>query len=344
MPFIPPYEIETQQSGSGSLSTSTEGLVSRDVNLRWTVHSMESYEAAEFKGNELAPLYYNGHRRTSLTPRPLGGGWYEIEAVYANAGVNAYQGVTWEGALYLNADGVTVVPASLSVDSTAKQEHITSAISFEDGDGIGQQKYARDGETAPNAYGAINVSGGRVGGVDRTVPTFAWTETWLVPAWYLVTKATEEPDASNSMMKDAGGASTPYANRLSDLSGSVNNEEFRGYPGGEVVFLGARFDTNRSSTMVPVSFSFSREKNLTDFKVGDIKVDYKDGQDHIDIVYEDVSESGSAVKRPKYVYVSQIAPRVDFNELMIGKDWPRFYLVGATSFKHPMVDSQKNLA
>ena len=52
---------------------------------------MADYAKAETKAAELAPLYYDGHRRTSLTPRPVGAGWYEIEATYGNTGIDKYQ-------------------------------------------------------------------------------------------------------------------------------------------------------------------------------------------------------------------------------------------------------------
>ena len=339
MATFPPNDIERIDSGSGQVSTSTDGLMSRDVTMRWLVHSIENYAAAETKAATLAPLYYDGHVRTSLTPRPVGNGWYEIEATYGNAGIEAYPdnfGLSGPG-------GVKMIPAGLSVDTTTKNEHITTAWVDNDGDKPICTGYAETGQTAPDSEGAINVSGGRVGGIDVAVPSFSWTETWLVPAWYLVNGKKPEQAAIATSPGDPG-LSTPYGIRLHDMGGSVNKEVFRSFKAGEVMFLGAKFDTNRSSTLVPVSYAFTATANRTNFKIGNVTVAKKDGQDYMWISYADASASGSAVKRARYVYVDQTAPRKSFTDLEIGTFWPRFYLVGGEKFTQPMNDEAKGQA
>ena len=338
MPTLPPETIERIDSGSGQVSTSTDGLMSRDVSMRWLVHSIENYAAAETKAAELAPLYYDGHVRTSLVPRPVGNGWYEIEATYGNAGIEAYPdefGIEGPG-------GVKMIPAGLSVDTSTKTEHITTAWVDDDGEEPICTGYAAEGETAPDSEGAINVSGGRVGGIDVAVPSFSWTETWLVPAWYLVNGS--EPGATSTTAADDPGLNTPYGIKLHDMGGTVNKENFRSFFAGEVLFLGAKFDTNRSSTLVPVSYSFTATANRTNFKIGQVIVAKKDGQDYMWVQYGDASASGSAVKRARYVYVDQVHPRADFADLEIGMLWPRFYLVGGKTFTQPMADAKKGKA
>jgi len=335
MPTFPANDIERIDSGTGQLSTSTDGLVSRDVTLRWLVHSIENYVVAEEKAKTLAPLEYDGHKRTSLIPRPVGNGWYEIEATYGNAGVDVYP----SGYGIKNSDDVTMIPAGLSVDTTGGTEHITTAWVDNDGDKPIVTGYAAEGETAPDSEGAINVSGGRVGGVDVTVPSFQWTETWLVPAWYLVNGKKPEQAATTS----AGNPdpTVPYGITLHNMGGSVNKEDFRSFKPGEVLFLGAKFDTNRTSTLTPVSYSFSAKANRTNFKIGNVTVAKKAGQDFMWIKYADASAGGSPVKRAKYVYVDQVAPRKDFAPLGIGTFWPRFYLVGGETFTQPFLDAKR---
>lgn len=313
--------------------------MSRDVSMRWLVHSIENYAAAETKAAELAPLYYDGHVRTSLVPRPVGNGWYEIEATYGNAGIEAYPdefGIEGPG-------GVKMIPAGLSVDTSTKTEHITTAWVDNDGDKPICTGYSTTaGDPAPDSEGAINVSGGRVGGIDVAVPSFSWTETWLVPAWYLVNGS--EPGATSTTAAGDPGLNTPYGIKLHDMGRTVNKENFRSFFAGEVLFLGAKFDTNRSSTLVPVSYSFTATANRTNFKIGQVIVAKKDGQDYMWVQYGDASASGSAVKRARYVYVDQVHPRADFADLEIGTFWPRFYLVGGKTFTQPMVDAKKGLA
>jgi hypothetical protein len=338
MPQLPPSEIERIDSGSGQVSTSTDGLISRDVTLRWLVHSIENYAAAETKAASLAPLYYDGHVRTSLVPRPVGNGWYEIEATYGNAGIQAYP----NNFGFTGPNGVEMIPAGLSVDTTTKTEHITTAWVDDNGAQPICTGYAGPGETAPDSEGAINVSGGRVGGIDVAVPSFTWTETWLVPAWYLVNG--KEPAQSKTTSAAAPAPNKPYGITLHELGGTVNKSAFRSFLTGEVMFLGAKFDANRSSTLVPVTYSFTANRKRTNFKIGNVTVAEKDGQDFMWVQYADASTGASPVKRAKYVYVDQIAPRADFSNLEIGTFWPRFYLVGGKTFTQPMADAKKELA
>ena len=336
---VPQNTIERIDSGSGQVSTNTDGLMARDVTMRWLVHSIEDYKMAEEKAASLAPLYYQGHVRTSLVVRPVGAGWYEIEATYGNSGIPAYP----KDSGFMTEFGVEIFPAGLSVDTTTKNEHITTAWVDNDGENPVCTGYAAEGETAPDSEGAINVSGGRVGGIDVAVPSFSWTETWLVPAWLLISDQFE-PNPSESMLGGRVAGERPYVVTLHDMGGSVNEEYFRLFKPGEVLFLGAKFDTSRSSTLVPVSYSFTATPNRTNFKIGGVTVAKKDGQDYMWVQYGDASAGGSAVKRAKYVYVDQVYPRQDFKKLEIGEEWPRFYLVGSETFWQPMFDEDKGKA
>lgn len=336
---IPANDIERLDSGSSSVSTSNDGMLSREVSLRWLVHSIKDYTEAEDKGRDLAPLYYDGHRRVSLTPRPVGGGWYEIEAVYSNAGVDAY-----EGRGIVNEDGVRMIPAGLSMDTTGGKETVTVAWQGEAAAPVATG-YASGGLVPPNSNGAINVSGDRVNGVDITVPSLSWTETWLVPAWYLLA-GSEPTEPRKDHEPGVANVSQPYADVLHNMGGKVNEDRFRIFAPGEVLFLGARFDVNCASTMVPVAYSFAASRNRSEFKVGDINVLKKDGMDYLWIVYSDEVDQSFPVKKPLYVYVDQVYPRTKFLDLKLpgGRWWPRFYLSGGDSFTHPMQEDLRGMA
>jgi hypothetical protein len=341
MAKIPANDIERVDSGASSVNVSTDGMISREVSLRWLIHSIENYSDAETRGRELAPLYYDGHRRVSLTPRAVGSGWYEIEAVYGNAGVNAY-----EGRAFINEDGVPMVPAGLSMDTTGGKETVTVAYQGEEDVNPIATGYAEPTKIAPNSYGAINVSGGRVNGVEITVPSLSWSETWLVPAWYLLSSSTEPEPRESAEVEDADDPSEPYAKVLHEMGGMVNEDRFRIFQPGEVLFLGARFDANTSSTMVPVTYSFVAQRSRNEFKVGDVTVDKKDGMDFLWIVYGDEVDQNFPVKKPRYVYVDQVYPRKKFLDLKLpgGRWWPRFYLSGGDEFEHPLNDEKKKKA
>jgi hypothetical protein len=327
MATLPPDNIEGVESGAGTLSVGSDGLMSREIELRFLVRSMEGYSDAEDKGRELAPLYYDGHRRGTLQCRPVGGGWYQISVNYSNAGVNAYEGWGVE-----NSDGVVLIPNGISVDTTGGSEHITQAIKA---DG-----YEAAGPSAPNSYKAINVSGNQVNGVTKTVPAFNFTETWLVPAWYLMVGSKKEGVGNDG--ENDPGALTPYAQTLREMTGTINKDKWRIFEGGEVLFLGARYDVSRASSLVPVTYSFSVQLSKNDFKVGDIEVYSKQGWDYMWIVYEDAIDANFPVKKPKYVYIDQIYEETDFRDLGIGMKWGQHFMFTGDTFAHPLVEAKRD--
>ena len=330
MATLPPQSIEGVESGAGTLSVGSDGLVSREVELKFLVSGMEGYDQAEAKGKELAPLYYDGHRRGALQCRPVGGGWYQISANYGNQGVNDYEAWGVE-----NDDGITLIPNGISVDTTGGTETVTQAIAA--------TGYSIDGPDAPNSHKAINVSGNQVNGVSKTVPAFNFTETWLVPAWYLMVGLPKAAGVSDDAEQDSG-ASVPYAKTLREMTGKKNGDPWRIFKGGEVLFLGARYDVSRASTMVPVTYSFSVQPTLDDFKVGDIDVYHKEGWDFMWVVYEDAVDQNFPVKKPKYVYIDQIYEDANFRDLGIGDKWGQHFMYTGNTFAHPLVDAKRNKA
>ena len=327
MPLTVADKIETIESGGGTLTSGDNGLISREVELKWLVSGMESFDKAEAKGKELAPLYYDGHQRGTINCTPLGNGWYRISVNYRNEGISAYEGWGVEGPT------ATLVPNGVTVDTTGGSELITQSLET-----VG---YPLEGDNkAPDSFGAINVSGNQVNGIQKTIPTFNFSETWAVPAWYLLVGS--KKDSVDKDEEQMPGAADPYAKTLRDLTGTVNRYPFRIFDAGEVLFLGARYDISRSSTMVMVTYSFSVQPNRDDFKVGDITVKYKDGWDFLWVQYQDETNAGSAVKKPQYVYVDRIYDRTDFNDLQIGRDWGQHFIYSGDTFTHPLVDEKRN--
>jgi hypothetical protein len=327
-------DIERVDSGGGSVSIGSDGLMARQVEVRWLVQGIDGYEAAEEKGRELAPIFYDGHRRGDLSCRPVANGWYEISAQYGNAGVDSF-----EGRGIKTDDDVTMIPVSISVDTTGSTDHITEAYPHPT-DGPIYRGYAASDETAPESYGAINVSGGRVNGVDVTVPTFSWSETWLVPTWYLLSGKKPTDEERKSDVGTDPKPEEPYVITLHDMTGSVNEDSFRGFDPGEVLYLGARFEAGTSATMTAVTYSFQAKPNEKNIKIKDVTVEEKKGWEYLWIDYGDEVSEGVPVKFPRYVYVDQIYKEKKLEELRIGKFWPRFYLTGGDVFTHSL-DTEK---
>lgn len=336
-----PEQIETLGSGSGSLTTNQDGLVGREVELRFALRvPPEStgefdggYNSAESKARAKAPMYYAGHRRTRLDVRSLGNRWYEVTAGYANAAVDYTDDTLQDNAHAVESDAFSALPGAMSFDTTGGTEKVTQAwTDSADPDAYvgGYADNIGNEDSAPKTHGAINVSGDTVQGVDITVPAFQFTETWGIPSRVLLTKS------------DAGEAE--YIRTLYDMTGKVNSKKWRVFEPGEVLFLGARGELSRSQSMVQITYSFSARVNREDFFVGDIKVSTKAGWDYMWIEYETAADTERLFKRPKYVYVDRVYERRDFAVLGIGQDWPQLYLdkEGLNRFVHPLKEDQKD--
>lgn len=330
--------LERVDSGSGTVTVGGDGLMSREVQIRWLAGGLEGYTKAEEKGRELAPLYYDGHRRTNLDCRAVGAGWYEISATYGNSGVDAFEGFG-----VVNEDGANMIPVSLSVDTTGGSEHITQAYSGPGNEAPQVKSYkAGGGDTpAPESHGAINVSGNQVNGITKTVPAFNFTETWLVPAWYLFKGMKQEITEEDGDEVDPG-PTVPYAQTLHEMTGTVNEDDFRIFKPGEVLFLGARYDTTRNQTMVPVTYSFSVRPNLDLFYLDTIQIKEKPGWHYLWLYYEDAVEEGIfPVKIPKYAYVDQVYEEKKFSTLKIGEKWSQAFAYGGDFFAHPLAEDKR---
>ena len=327
-----PQTIELFDSQSGGTTTSSDGSISREVELKWLVSQMKGYYEAEQKGLSLAPLFYSGHRRTRLDARGLGHGWYEITAAYGDGSINVNSLDNPQG------NGFHDVPQHQSVafDTTGATEHITQSWSDSLDPNSARVVYGSqlDPQTdnnglafqPPDFKGALNVSGDSVQGVDITVPAFNWTETWLMPAGALFYKPPNVKGKDN----DGNVVATEqysYVEYLYQLTGCVNKTPFRTFTGGEVLFLGARCEFNRGMTMASITLSFSARKERTKFAVGDVVVARKKGWGFLWIVYESSADTSRVIKKPKYVYVEQVYQEKDFAPLNIGAaSWPAAYL------------------
>ncbi len=156
--------------------------------------------------------------------------------------------------------------------------------------------------------GAINVERrgeGRepeVAGVDIQVPAFSWTETHYI-----------DDDAINNA----------YLRTLADMTGSVNNNWFRDFATGEVMFTGAT-GSIRDQEDWEIQYKFSAQPNRENFSVGSVTVDFKYGWDYMWVEYQMSTGSRNSsgdevlVKAPVAVYIERVYPFYDFGYLGIG--------------------------
>ena len=326
--------IERVDSGSGSLTASADGMIAREIEVKFLVRA-DTATAAETAAKDLVPLYYDKHQRTKLEYRAAGAGWYELSAIYANPATSA----NYEGMAYQDANGNPFVPASVEFDTTGGTEHVTQAWTDSDSPTAYVGSYAKPADgLAPDSYGAVNISGDQVQGVDITVPSFQFTETWTV--------------ASASLVNEPGfpGAKT-LIEQLYSLTGKVNSTRFRIFDPGEVLFLGCRTSCNRNQSMTSVTLCFSARPNRSNFFVGKVPVGQKAGWDFMWVQYETAEESGSLIRKPKYVYVDRVYERASFDDLEIAdkyvksahdqrNGWRNFYMRSSDAGFHHQLDPQ----
>jgi len=197
----------------------------------------------------------------------------------------------WEGtvsyAKYSRSEPPATGDSVFSFDTGGGTQHITQSL-------------ATTGVYPPGADrhgGAIGVTGeGRIEGVDITVPIYNFSETHYIAA--------EE-------------VTLGYKLTLASLTGKVNDAPWKGFSGGEVLFLGAS-GSRRGTEDWEITFRFAASPNRTGITIGSITGISKKGWEYLWVLYETVEGDEGAVKRPKAVYVEQVYEYANFALLGIG--------------------------
>jgi hypothetical protein len=203
-----------------------------------------------------------------------------------------------------------------SFDTSGGTQHITQAQPAQVNDrgvvdptGIAEYRYPATGPTgtaiAPDLRGAIGVDGDSVAGVDIVVPSLSWTETYDVPSSYVT---------------------NTYIKTVAALTGTVNQDSFRTFEPGEVLFVGCsgsqEADAQKGYGPWSLSFKFIANRNAENLSVGSITGIQKKGHEYLWIRYEDDVLDSTSFKRPKFVYVNPVYKIGDFKGLGIGGDSP----------------------
>lgn len=185
----------------------------------------------------------------------------------------------------------------------------TSVFTFETGGGSQNVKqsistinsYAPSGETAANFKGSINVTDNgtsqEVSGVDIVIPVYNFSETHYI---------------------DDTTVDSAYKGTIYSLTGKVNDDTFKGFPAGSLLFLGAS-GTKRGADYWELTFKFSASPNKTGLTVGDITGITKKGWEYLWVSYETKTDAtaGRTVKVPASVYIEKVYDEGDFSGLGI---------------------------
>lgn len=135
-----------------------------------------------------------------------------------------------------------------------------------------------------------------VEGVDILVPQSKFSETHYLPA----------------SLVDIG-----YYKTCSDLTGTTNDAQFRGFDVGEVLFGGAS-GTRRGRGDWAVTFEFLTSKNKSNFQVGQIPVAWKPGWEYLWAMYAPQINNNTLIRDAEHAFVSVVYEQGDFSLLQIG--------------------------
>jgi len=251
---------------------------SATAELLYTIRGTADDAEAQSELASVSPLYHSGLPRKTLRVSP----------VFVD--VNNPDGCIWDGTVSYARDVRPETGESVfSFDTGGGTQHITQSLAT-----VG--KHAAPGQAAPDFGGAIGVTRDSVEGVDITVPVYNWTETHYLDDVYVTGS---------------------YKVTLFHLTGKVNQQTFRGFEPGEVLFLGAS-GSKRGEGDWEITFRFAASPNRWNLAVGQIAGIRKRGWEYLWVRYVDDEDEGVLVKRPAAVYVEQVYEYGDFRRLGIG--------------------------
>lgn len=182
--------------------------------------------------------------------------------------------------------------SQITFDTSGGTEHITQAI--ETINSYGSKATTENKST-------IGFDGRSVRGCDIVVPVYKWSETKYFYDFQIT---------------DA------YKTILRNLTGRVNDDTFKGFAAGEVLFLGVSGTRGGDfgNASWELLFNFASSPNRTGIEIGDITGVAKKGWEYMDIRYADTPDltNYQVLRKPTAVYIHRVYYDGDFSTLAIG--------------------------
>lgn len=185
----------------------------------------------------------------------------------------------------------------LSWDTTGGTTHINQSLSTLDS----SENPAVFPDGPPDFKQTVGASRSGVAGCDVVTPQFQWHETRQIPR-------------SVAMTFD-------YLRAIYDLTGKINDAEFRGFPAGNVLFLGSKGKiSGKDPRYVEVQFTFSASPDKEEVTIGSCNPVDKGGWDYLWVYFHESKDENALaeVKIPAAVYVEKVYESGDFSTLLIG--------------------------
>ena len=257
------------------------------VELIYIISGTEDEQAARAAIEATVPAFYVLPRIAPLPP---------ITTVFQQYMVKHIGGGVWNAnASYGKRSPSKIGDVVYNFDTGGGTTHITQSIET-------SRSYAIDSATgqivaAPDMKQAINVSKDRVAGVDIGIKAYKWSETHYIPKALLTSF---------------------YRRNLKDLTKTVNDDDFREFVAGEVLFEGVSGVKSVNEDFSELTFHFAQSDNADDLAVGDIFGIQKFGWEYLWVVYGEFAAADGLTKQAKYVYVEQVYEEGNFAFLGIG--------------------------
>lgn len=227
----------------------------------------------------VAPIFRNGRVREDVYLDPHGAGIWEARVRYVPIGSATRTG-----------------SVSIRFNTTGGTRHTTQSIRTIKG--YQSSIFGGTSGIEPPGYGgAIGVSADGVAGTNIIVPIFEWEETHYLSA----------SSVTNAFMRN-----------LYRMTARTNDQPFRDFSAGEVLFFGAAAGGRRSEDW-EVTLRFAAFPNEDDAKVGDIIGIQKKGWEYLWARYEEYEDTTNKklLRIPYEAFVEQVYHEGDYSTLGI---------------------------
>ena len=179
--------------------------------------------------------------------------------------------------------------SSFQFETGGGNTHITHALKT-----ISQHRLG--GGTPSDFKQAIGWNGAEISGCDIVSPTYTFSETHAF---------------SDDIVTQA------YKLKLFRATGKTNKHSFKGFAGGEVLFLGAS-GSKRGDELWEINYRFVASENITGIAIGGITGVAKKGWDYLWVHYVDDTSEDLLIKKPEQVNVEKVYEDHDYANLGIG--------------------------
>ena len=241
------------------------------------------------------PYLFRNLRRDSIDINPVGPDQWEATASYSDPAD--------EDDDEDEGDPLEVGEGVWSFDTTGETHNVKYTRDVPGEEHKYRQRHGRastPSESGGEMFGAINVSGQTVGGVDRVVPSLKMTYRTKLPKSFV---------------------DVAWVRNVAGITGTTNAKPFYGFEAGELLFLGmSGEESTRKDPEITFSFAASSNFEASYDVVGGTVLMNKKGWEYMWFYYETVEDTTTNRMKPKPVdvYINQLYDESDFSALGIG--------------------------